>query len=675
MPRDLPVGNGQMLVAFDHCYQLRELFYPHVGQYNHTLGHAFRFGVWSDGQLCWIDGPGWRRSLNYEHDTLVTLVELEHDEMGLKLTCRDCVDLDAALLVRRIDVENCRAEEREVVLFFHHDFNIHGSSEGDTACYHPVERALLHYKGSSWFLASGMTKHAWGLSSFATGIKRHHGADGTWRDAEDGALECNPIAQGSVDSTGALRVVVGNRATAYYWIGAGQRMEDVLEVNRRLRDQHPESVVRRVRAFWKQWVCHDSPESRLPARMREFFRRSLLILRTQIDNGGAILAANDSDTLGYNRDSYSYLWPRDGALVAEALDLAGHHDVAARFFEHCARLITREGYFMHKYNPDGSVGSSWHPWCGPDGVLQLPIQEDETALVLMALWNHFEASRDIDFIRTLYRPLVERAADFLCAFRDPELGLPAESWDLWEERRGIHLFTVASVWAGLRAASNFAEMFGDSIRAERCADTAAEIRRATEVHLYDPERGRFLRSLSRNSHGWQSDGTLDSSQSGIFLFGMFGAMDPRVTRTMQAIEESLWCRTAVGGVARYERDPYYRMAENTDEVPGNPWFLSTLWLAQWYIECAQSPEDLVRPLELLDWVTRHALPSGVLAEQLHPFSGAPLSVSPLTWSHATFVNVVCRWEAKHHRLTDRRVRPATATGRARRLHIPLVRIA
>ena len=37
------------------------------------------------------------------------------------------------------------------------------------------------------------------------------------------------------------------------------------------------------------------------------------------------------------------------------------------------------------------------------------------------------------------------------------------------------------------------------------------------------------------------------------------------------------------------------------------------------------------------WVAKHALPSGVLAEQVHPFTDAPLSVSPLTWSHAAFV--------------------------------------
>jgi GH15 family glucan-1,4-alpha-glucosidase len=39
MPRDLPVGNGNLLVAFDDHYQIRDLYWPHVGQANHTMGH------------------------------------------------------------------------------------------------------------------------------------------------------------------------------------------------------------------------------------------------------------------------------------------------------------------------------------------------------------------------------------------------------------------------------------------------------------------------------------------------------------------------------------------------------------------------------------------------------------------------------------------------------------
>ena len=47
MPRDIPVGNGQMLVTFDQHYQIRDIYYPHVGQENHTGGSPCRFGVWS----------------------------------------------------------------------------------------------------------------------------------------------------------------------------------------------------------------------------------------------------------------------------------------------------------------------------------------------------------------------------------------------------------------------------------------------------------------------------------------------------------------------------------------------------------------------------------------------------------------------------------------------------
>ena len=32
MPRDIPVGNGSLLVNFDADYALRDLYWPHVGQ-------------------------------------------------------------------------------------------------------------------------------------------------------------------------------------------------------------------------------------------------------------------------------------------------------------------------------------------------------------------------------------------------------------------------------------------------------------------------------------------------------------------------------------------------------------------------------------------------------------------------------------------------------------------
>src|SRR5207253_1451223 len=301
------------------------------------------------------------------------------------------------------------------------------------------------------------------------------------RDAEDGELSRNPVARGSIDSVGmvALAVPAHGSATGVFWIGAGQMYDEVRELDKLVRERTPSSFLARTKDYWRLWANKDeSITEHLPDEINGLYKRSTLVIRTQVDNRGAIIAANDSDVLRFNRDTYSYLWPRDGALVADALDLAGYGEVTRRFFFLCGELITREGYLLHKYNPDGSLGSSWHAWSTPDGRLELPIQEDETGLPIWALWQHYDRDRDIEFIRPLYRKLVRTGADFMATYREPRTKLPAPSFDLWEERRGIHAFTTAAVWAGLTAARNFAVAFGQHELAKRYAVAAQEIREA-----------------------------------------------------------------------------------------------------------------------------------------------------------------------------------------------------
>ena len=55
---------------------------------------------------------------------------------------------------------------------------------------------------------------------------------------------------------------------------------------------------------------------------------------------------------------------------------------------------------------------------------------------------------------------------------------------------------------------------------------------------------------------------------------------------------------------------------------------------------ASSIEELHTAITLLRWASEKALPSHVIAEQIHPYSGMPLSVAPLTWSHAQVISVV-----------------------------------
>lgn len=152
---------------------------------------------------------------------------------------------------------------------------------------------------------------------------------------------------------------------------------------------------------------------------------------------------------------------------------------------------------------------------------------------------------------------------------------------------------------------------------------------------------RFARMINRKpDESWEIDKVVDASLVGLWQFGMYTLDDPKIIGTMQAIRERLWVKTEVGGVARYENDAYHQVNQDIANVSGNPWLITTLWLAEWYALTAQQPEDLKPALELLEWVARHALLSGVLAEQVNPYTNDPLSVSPLTWNHAAYVAAV-----------------------------------
>ncbi len=636
MVRNIVLGNGSMLACFDDRYHLRDLFFPHVGQENHLNGAMNRVGIWSEGHFSWIP-DGWDMKFGYMEDTLVSNVQMVNWEMELNLLFNDLVDFHANIMLRKITIKNSSKKVRELKIFFTHDFGICGNDIGDTAAYRPAYRSLLHYKGSRYFLAGASNNGRHGFDFYAAGKKGEKDLEGTWKDAEDGKLSMNPIAQGSVDSVGALLVSIESRQekNIYYWICAADCWAGVQKLHKTVIGKGPETFFIRTRDYWKLWIKKEKPEC-LPIdkSVCSLYKRSLLTVRTQIDNGGAIIAANDSDIMQFNRDTYSYLWPRDGALVANALDLAGYPMLSIAFFNAMRKMMTRDGYFFHKYTATGEQGSSWHPWTLPGRLL--PIQEDETALLLWSLWEHFERYRDIEFIKPLYKPLVKVPAEFLQSYRDKKTGLPLPSYDLWEERLGVHAFTVGAVYGGLIAASKFTEAFGELKISEEYRKSAEEIKEAAATHLFVKEKGIFARSIDFEETGVSYDLTADSATVGLFLFGMFEATDPKIEKTMNHLLDKLKNHGKTGGYLRYENDYYFNTGRGSR---GNPWIISTLWIARYFLETG----ELEKVNSILKWTADNAIEGGILPEQLHPETGAPLSVSPLTWSHAEYVSLVRRY--------------------------------
>lgn len=650
MARILPISNGNLMVNFDRAYNLRDIYYPLIGQENHGFGCLSRLGFFIDNRFSWLNDAQWQRDLHFKKETMVTNVSAANGQLSLTVNINDVIDVGRPVYLRKISIRNERSCERQIKIFFHHDLSISGHAIGDTAYFEPDMRALVHYKGKRYFLFNVLYREKHGFDSCATGIKYRGGSKGTWFDAEDGRLEGGLIAHGSVDSTGAVQITLPpcGSVKVYWWMTAGENYSQVEELNRIVLKRGPEFFLERTSSFWKLWVNTSILErGDLSAELEGLYRRSLLILRAHADNRGGIIAAADSDTTSYNGDTYCYVWPRDGARSVQALVRAGYFRLVASFFEFCARCLTREGYLLHKYNPDGSAGSSWHPWINKDGERQLPIQEDETALVLHALWEYYMLCKDIEGIRLLYGTLIKPAAAFLYDYIDVHTGLPRGSYDIWEEEHGTTAYTAGAVWAGLEAAARFTHAFGETSLSKKYSQAARGIKEAVLQYMYDTDKKRFLRMVRTGTGAEvEPDYRLDSSLCGLFLFGMFEPSHPYIISTMQAIERNLWCQTDYGGVARYYDDPYLKTSRDVKEVPGNPWFVSTLWLADWYIDRAVSIADLEKPLSLLKWIQTLAMPGGTLPEQFNPYTGEPLSAAPLVWSHAELAITIQKYASR-----------------------------
>ena len=644
MSKSLSLGNGNMLVCLDKRAQVRDFYFPYVGLENHVGGHyTHRIGVYADHQLNWFDHSNWEIQIRMANESMVGETIANNRALAVTLNFTDTVYNEKNIFLRKVKVSNDSDRARTVKLFFGQEFEIYESHRGDTAYFDPIHHAIVHYNGKRVFVANGIGDKG-GFDDFTTGIFKIEGKEGSFKDAEDGELAKNLIEHGPSDSVLGfyLDLAPNESKVIYYWITAAESIKDALELNAYTLEKKPDHMIRTTRDYWHAWVNkYNFTFYGLKQNEITMFKQSLLTIRTHADNRGAIIASADSDMLQNGRDTYSYMWPRDGAFSAMAFDMAGDFNVAERFFDFCNNVITDDGYFMHKYRPDESLGSSWHPWM-KNGKIELPIQEDETALVLIALWNHYMQSKDLEFIEKVYNTLVKRAADFMVSYREPKTRLPRASYDLWEEKFGVHTFTSSSVYGALMCAAKFAKLLGKE-KSELLYTTAAfEIRQAILTYLYDEEQGIFVKMLNVDDDGVINyDKTLDmSSMYGIFTFGVLDIDDPRLVRAIKQVEERILLKTDVGGVARYEGDIYYR---NATGVPGNPWIITTLWLAQYYIARAKKESDFATVHQWIEWALKHASSSGMLSEQLHPYTGEQLSATPLTWSHSEYIMTIGKY--------------------------------
>ena len=322
---------------------------------------------------------------------------------------------------------------------------------------------------------------------------------------------------------------------------------------------------------------------------------------------------------------YRYAWLRDGAFIAEALDLVGHLDASGRFHDWVAGLVNDsesgiersiavvaaggspapEDYLHCRYETDGARGPDDWP----------TFQLDGPGIWLWSLGHH---ARNGGQIRPAHRRAARSAARYLTALWDHP---SSDAWEEWPEQ--VHTSTLAGILAGLRAAPS---LLGDGSH-----EVGPAIDSATAAITDRLDRGPT--PLTK----WDGSDEVDGSLLWIAApYEILAPDHPTFAATLRRIETELV--SPDGGVHRYATDTYYG---------GGEWILLTAALGRVYLRRG-ARGDRERALRCLRWIEAQAGTDGWLPEQvathaLHPeridewlaFWGE--SASPLLWSHASYL--------------------------------------
>lgn len=637
MGRAAVLSNGQMFVGMDENGLVHDFYYPYVGLDNLTNARSMhhKIGVWVDGVFSWIDDGSWDTSIDFEESALVTLIKLRSETMGISIVTKDFIDLEYNALVRRINITNESGAKRDIRLFMHQVFQISRAGRADTAMYVPDDNYVLDYKGRCCLLIAGKTGDGADFDQYAIGNYAIEGKAGTFMDSEDGELSDNAVEHGGVDSVIRFQNTTDAGASfdVDYWVIAAGSQTDAQVAHTYFKYYSIDERLTRIRQHWRKWLSPgDNRTGLLPADLRELTEKSLMIIKAHCDSRGSILASGDSSIFNYGRDYYCYCWPRDAAYAVWPLIRLGIYDEARLLFEFMRDTMHRDGYLMHKYQPDRSIGSTWHPLVHGHHK-ELAIQEDETAMVVYMLGEYYRQTRDKTLITNFYQSFIKPCANFMGGFVDKATGLPHASYDLWEQKFLTTTYTTSTVIAGLEAAAELASVVDHPEDAVSWQKSAHDMRQNMST-FYHPD-GYFRKGfLLQPDDSLMYDDTLDiSSLFGPFMFAGLETDDPRMSSTLRQIETRLLNSSPIGGVIRFEHDNYFLAKQ---QYKGNPWVVCTLWLAQYYrtIGRHEEAEKLVR------WCSDRAFTSGVLSEQFDPETGIAVSVTPLVWSHAELVNTL-----------------------------------
>ena len=641
------VGNKNMIATFTEKGELERLYFP--SKDNRQYINFFHTGVKvNQSDLIYLhDDINNVYKQYYDTDTNILNTEITNTYFNLKILQTDFILLKENVLSKRYEFINESKIDLETKFYIHSELL---SDKNNHVSCKIIDNGMLQYA------------HDFAVSTFAKQAKiTGHQINGSYETIKTGEINDKDYIGMSKDSSicydlGVIKPQEKKVLEICILVDENKNISDMEDEIDRITKIDFNKEYTNTKSYWRKYLkSHNGlnlkePENSYEERIFEIYKRSILLfpLLTNPETGG-IIASPEIDEDFTKCGRYAYCWPRDAVFVTRAMDIVKMEKETEKFYKvFCKKTQSKNGMWEQRFFTDGRLAPCWG------------YQVDETASVVYGIYEHYKVTKSEKFLKDNLR-MCEKAIDFLKKYIEDWIGVSGiddekrdvvkdeieeetklrrgtehkyhVSYDLWEMNEGIHLYSLASIYAAFESmlgiyrilGKNVSDFENNRLKEEKIQKNEREIEKIRrgikdfiENNLYDENKKSYVRNLS--------DRKMDISILGaITPFNVFSAKENKVKNTVESI--NLHLRTYTGGYQRFEGDHY---------MNGNPWPIANLWMTLYYLESGEKK----KAKETFDFVVKTCGKHYLLGEQVDNSTLKPNWVIGLGWSHAMFLIVL-----------------------------------
>ena len=613
---DAIIGNQNLTASYNTKGELLRMLYPNTDYKQMIDFYHVGLKINDSGIVYLHEDINNVYEQHYIEGTNILNTEIINTYFNLKILQTDFVSIKENIIVKRYKFTNENSIDLDIDFLVHSSLVTTQNNKVSGLC---KNDALMQYN------------HDYIVSTFSKQKIKSSQINNTRANIKSGQIEDKDYIGMSQDSSisyeiGTIKPQETKEFELIIYVEENKTGLNELEKNiERIKKIDLKTEQENVKKYWKKYLkTHDGLELELAEtpknrKIKEIYERTILLfpLLTNKETGG-ISAAIEVDEDLNNCGRYNYCWPRDALFITNAMDILKMEKESDKFYKvFCKNTQSRDGMWEQRFFTDGRLAPCWG------------YQIDETANVIYGVYNHYKAVNDKKILKDNLR-MCEKALNYLEKYMKDLIEETHKfhvSYDLWEMCEGVHLYSIASIFAAFDSMIKIYEELKEEFtknrvkqenvnnKKEELRQELVKIREYILLHFYDENKKSFVRNLD--------DKKIDISILGLVIpFNIFTPKEKKILNTVERINMTL--RTYTGGYTRFEVDHY---------MNGNPWVITTLWMANYYLEA----DEKTKAKECFDLVVKTCAKHGFLPEQINNEKMAPAWVIGLGWSHAMYI--------------------------------------